>query len=267
MKLKYYLRGLGIGIIITAIIMSFTRQPEKLTDAQIKLRAHELGMVEKNVLADYQEEENIVLEKEDNPKDISSQEMVSLEENSKENEEEKDITTENAESTKEEVVVNSEEMEETKENQKEMAENPKETTEAIIESQPTKEETQGNVTIVGSFSESIVPTEKVPEIVEMKESGNESTLNDTKVENSNETSDNSVQNEVVENYVVVFVESGYSSEYASKKVLEAGLVDSWLEFNRYLVRNGLDRKIRAGNHEIPVGAGMEEIARILCRQE
>ena len=54
MKLRYYLRGLGIGIIVTAIIMSFTRQPEKLTDAQIKMRALELGMVEESVLADLQ---------------------------------------------------------------------------------------------------------------------------------------------------------------------------------------------------------------------
>ena len=58
MKLKYYMRGLGLGIVVTAVIMSFIRQPEKLTDTQIKLRALELGMVEKSILADFQENEN-----------------------------------------------------------------------------------------------------------------------------------------------------------------------------------------------------------------
>lgn len=48
MKLKYYLRGLGIGIIVTTIILviALERKPETLTDAQIKARAAELGMVE-----------------------------------------------------------------------------------------------------------------------------------------------------------------------------------------------------------------------------
>jgi len=52
MKLKYYLRGLGIGIAVTAFIMSSVKETEKLTDAQIKMRALELGMVEETVLAD-----------------------------------------------------------------------------------------------------------------------------------------------------------------------------------------------------------------------
>ena len=54
MKLKYYLRGLGIGIVVTAIIMSITNKSEEMTDAEIKMRALELGMVEESVLADLQ---------------------------------------------------------------------------------------------------------------------------------------------------------------------------------------------------------------------
>ena len=63
MKLKYYLRGLGIGIMVTTVIMSFIRQPEELTDTQIKARARELGMVEGNVLADLKKEEEVSFEK------------------------------------------------------------------------------------------------------------------------------------------------------------------------------------------------------------
>ena len=51
MKLKYYLRGLGIGMLVTALIMGFTtRDGRPLTDAEIKAAAAELGMVESDSL-------------------------------------------------------------------------------------------------------------------------------------------------------------------------------------------------------------------------
>ena len=46
MKLKYYMRGLGIGIVLTTLILTIANPKEKLTDAQIKERAKALGMVE-----------------------------------------------------------------------------------------------------------------------------------------------------------------------------------------------------------------------------
>lgn len=49
MKLKYYLRGLGIGIIITTLILmiAYSGQKTELTDAEIIDRAKSLGMVMK----------------------------------------------------------------------------------------------------------------------------------------------------------------------------------------------------------------------------
>lgn len=53
MNLKYYLRGLGIGIIVAAILMGVaTNGNDRMTDAEIKERAAQLGMVESKVLAD-----------------------------------------------------------------------------------------------------------------------------------------------------------------------------------------------------------------------
>ena len=48
MKLKYYLRGMGIGIILTAIVMGFALGGRKATisDAEVIRRAKELGMIE-----------------------------------------------------------------------------------------------------------------------------------------------------------------------------------------------------------------------------
>lgn len=52
MKLKYYLRGLGIGIIITTIIFSIVsgKDSKSMSDEEVVARASELGMVmeEKN---------------------------------------------------------------------------------------------------------------------------------------------------------------------------------------------------------------------------
>ena len=45
MKLKYYMRGLGIGLCLAAIILSFgTQKLEKMTDEEIMQRAQKLGM-------------------------------------------------------------------------------------------------------------------------------------------------------------------------------------------------------------------------------
>lgn len=60
MKLKYYLRGLGIGIIVTAVIMGVAsgNRKETLSDREIRERAAELGMVEQSgSLAEMAQEE------------------------------------------------------------------------------------------------------------------------------------------------------------------------------------------------------------------
>jgi len=49
MKLKYYMRGLGLGIILTTLILTISgNTQEKLSDKEIKVRAAALGMVEED---------------------------------------------------------------------------------------------------------------------------------------------------------------------------------------------------------------------------
>ena len=53
MKLKYYLRGLGIGMMVTAIVLtlSFTnRSSSTMTDSEIREKARKLGMTDSNEL-------------------------------------------------------------------------------------------------------------------------------------------------------------------------------------------------------------------------
>ncbi len=52
MGLRSYLRGLGLGIIVTALLMGYTlgNRKEALSDSEIKSRAADLGMVEEDKL-------------------------------------------------------------------------------------------------------------------------------------------------------------------------------------------------------------------------
>ena len=52
MKLRYYLRGLGLGILVTAAFFIASNSKDTMTDAEVKARAKELGMIENTVLAE-----------------------------------------------------------------------------------------------------------------------------------------------------------------------------------------------------------------------
>ncbi len=53
MKIRYYLRGLGIGILVTTVIFLLCdNSKQTMSDEMIKERAKELGMIESTVLAD-----------------------------------------------------------------------------------------------------------------------------------------------------------------------------------------------------------------------
>jgi len=87
MKLKYYLRGLGIGIFVCAFILSLTidHQPQ-MSDQDIMNRAKELGMIENVKLAEKAqnqeetEEEVIIEEVADIEEEVITEEVADIEE-------------------------------------------------------------------------------------------------------------------------------------------------------------------------------------------
>jgi hypothetical protein len=109
MKLRYYMRGLGIGIVVTAILMGVTLngKTEKLTDAEIIERAEALGMEQKyesTVLADTVEnketEDNAAKpEEEKQPQEIETD----VSGNSAEDETEEEVSEEISEEETEEM--------------------------------------------------------------------------------------------------------------------------------------------------------------------
>lgn len=70
MKLKYYLRGLGIGIVVTVfIMMAALGNKQPMTDEEVMARAKELGMIENSVLKD-------IAGKDDESSNVNEQDAV-----------------------------------------------------------------------------------------------------------------------------------------------------------------------------------------------
>lgn len=83
MKLKYYLRGMGIGIIVTTIILaiSFSRREVEISDEEIMARAAILGMVmQKEDLEQTEEDDNTEAEEPHSEEDMSIVEDVTEDE-------------------------------------------------------------------------------------------------------------------------------------------------------------------------------------------
>lgn len=213
MKLKYYLRGIGIGVFVTAIIMSLSTKPEQMTDAQIKLRAAELGMVEESVLADLEkmtettdEQEEATLEKEETAEEAITE----------------TVATDNfKEETTEEKTAN-------------------DTSEEVVK-----------------VDDGLISNQEIAKEDIAKEDSNLSTQ-------KQDSSGEKTLSEAEENYIIITINRGNGSDTVSRKLMEAGLVNSASEFDKYLIANGYDRRLSIGDHEIPVGASEEEMAKILC---
>ncbi|WP_050008034.1 hypothetical protein [Butyrivibrio sp. WCE2006] len=78
MKLKYYLRGLGLGTVLTAIIMGVVlgKPSKNITDAEVIKRAKQLGMVEaESTLSSYSESSKNPEESDENVYSSSNKEV------------------------------------------------------------------------------------------------------------------------------------------------------------------------------------------------
>lgn len=247
MGLKYYLRGLGVGIVVTALIMGIAagvNSKEKLSDSEIRERAKELGMVEEStVLADTLAQGN----------GNSPQEEAMP---SQTPEATAEPTQEPAPEATEEPASSPEAAAETPEQEPEAAATEKPTT-APTE-KPTQKPTQ---------APTATPTQKptqTPAPAPSQKPADTSAKAPTQAQEetpATQEASSAGQSESVRIEVV----SGDSSVTVCKKLAQAGLVESASEYDSYLCGNGYDKSIRAGVFEIPVDAGEKEIAEIITK--
>ena len=207
MKLNYYLRGLGIGIVVTALLMgiALSGRKEKMTDEEIRQRALEMGMVDGNmVLADLPDNS----EKEEGQKeDEEGESLASLSDNE---------IADNGNAAGDMPAGNRE----TENNRGTGTENPE------------NGETGG---------------------AEMPQEVAEGSAED-------ESGISGGENEIVNEIITITINSGDGSRVVANKLLQAGLIDDAAAYDEFLCRNGYDKRLKTGKHDIPAGATNEEIA-------
>ncbi len=208
MKLNYYMRGLGIGIVVTALLMGIASsgKKEQMTDEEIRQRAMEMGMVDGNIV------------------------LADMPENHEDEEEQKEEGNE-----KEEVLtsLSGNGSADNKDSAKD--------TQTGRQGQENDKEAENLKTENGDDSEG-----------EPEEGGEgpEETLGDNQRENG----------ETVNEIIVISINSGDGSRVVANKLLQAGLIEDAAAFDEYLCRNGYDKRLKTGRHDIPVNATDEEIA-------
>ena len=231
MKLRMYLRGLGLGMIVTALVLSFGVKSENktMTDAEVRARAKELGMVE--------ESEKL--------KDAVSKEAVNGEEAAAE------VTDRANEDEPAEEVT---EPNEVKADGTDKSEKPVE----VKKPEATKDDAGKPEEVIEEPIKESSPEEKVEddkdaaEIDNKKEETKEAVRDEKKSEDDKSKKPYSLK-----------IERGYSSDRVAGILEDAGVIDNAAAFDRYLCSNGYDKRISVGLYQIPAGADYSTVAKLI----
>lgn len=256
MKLRYYMRGLGIGIFVTAIFMAVTihGKTERLTDEQIIERAEALGMEMKyssDVLADTVSENTA---EDTKPAELPNQVKEETSLANRLAAEEKTgnplLAGAGVDSSADEQDNNAADTAQ----QDIYHEDPDaaERTEAKTDTTDRKEQTQD-----GSVQENAAGEKNTAQnaSADAKAAGQDEGV-------AEETSAADTQT-VTGAAKQITVSSGDGSDTVARKLYEAGLISDASAYDRYLCQNGYDKKICTGVKTIPAGATEAEIAQIL----
>ncbi|MDE6686483.1 MAG: hypothetical protein K2K17_04120 [Lachnospiraceae bacterium] len=245
MRLRHYLKGLGIGMVVTALILHFSVQAAEpsMTDEEIMARARELGMTE-----------NVVLSRNDpaisDDSSVSGEDAVSTSENmvaddtdglddvGDQQPNEEGISTDDG-GNMTASAGGSDIVPETsgRENVSDVAEN-------------------GDTSVGDPAEEDIMPAAGNDDEAETEQQEGMAGVEPVETVETVEPSQNS-------DTVTVTVYNGDSSVSVAGKLAALGLVSSQAEYDAYLCSHGYDRTIRTGVHVIPVGATEKQIAEII----
>lgn len=232
MEKKYYFRGLGLGIIVTALIMGIVLsrgEKREMTDAEIIARAKELGMTENTRLVEPSETAEDQEETEP-PETAEDQGETELPETA-EDREKTELPAKNeaaAEPVKKDVAVAQ---------PKDEVGEPVSSNRTTQNKQPTADTNEMTKQDEDTGNKETPPTEESPKNTDTKPS-----------------------------VVKVTIVSGDGSYTVAKKLEEAGVVFSASDYDNYLCQNGYDKRLRTGTFQIPAGASNEQIAKIVTSQ-
>ena len=228
------MRALGIGIIVTALLMGYSQKPPQMSDEEILRRAAELELEgQREVLADLAtatpEPENSL----ESDAAISAESTASPVPGP---------TVEPAAGTTPKPMV-----------EPGASATPKPTAEPAVS--PTPKPTEEPVA-----SPTPKPTEE-PVASSTPKPTEEPAVSPT----PKPTEEPTVSPAPAGDVAILVISRGESSMTVSRNLQELGLVEDYRAFDRFLCDNGYDHSISTGTHEIPLGATYEEIAGIICK--
>ncbi len=264
MERKYYLRGLGIGIIVTAILMGVFLSADKgMTDEEVIARAKKLGMTEAGAAvlsdtdtaeadtenSDNQDEE---ASQQNTPEeDLSDIEKILAEADAAGNDSQSGGETESGlpNSMVGDGTTGNSAAEDRVPDDEESGEDEPDT-EAMGAAGPKEE--PGGADSENESEEAAPEEETTPkgeaDTEEEEKSGNNSAITSAQIR-------------------TISIVSGDGSYSVAKKLADAGIVLSAETFDTFLCQNGYDKKIRTGTFSIPADASDEQIARIVTGME
>ncbi len=240
MRLRHYLKGLGIGMAVTALILHFSVHAAEpsMTDEEVIARARELGMIE-----------NVVLSRNDptinGGNSVSEGNMAGGEDTVSGNG--------NAVADGEDTVSGNGNV-----------------------AADGEDDVSGNGNAAGG-QDSDVASDGQGDHSGTAENGNASSGdpagedilsaagNDDEAET--ESQEGMSGAEAGQDSVTITVTNGDSSVSVAGKLAALGLVSSQAEYDEYLCSHGYDRTIRTGVHVIPVGATEQQIAEIITSKQ
>lgn len=228
MKIRMYLRGLGIGIIVTAILMGITASMSpNMTDEEVIARAESLGMVK----------EDTVLKPMGEHSEKSEQDEVQpvITEEPEQDEVQSVIAEEPEQDEAQPVITEKSEQDEAKE---------------VITEEPAADDLKDEQKKDSSDENNVIAQAEETEQLQANEAQEE-----PKEEEKKSTSD-----------FVLEVAGGSGSETVSALLEKGGVVSSAADFDKYLCDHGYDHRIVAGKHVIPAGADYKTIANIITHK-
>lgn len=240
MRLRHYLRGLGIGMAVTALILHFSVQAAEpsMTDEEVMARARELGMIE-----------NVVLSR--NDPTISDGDGTS---------------GENIAGGKGAVSANGNAVADGEDTVSGNGNVAADGEDAVSGDGNAAGGQDSDVASSGQGSHS-----------DAAGNGNTSSGNpagediQSAAGNDDETEPESQEGmsgaEAGQDTLTITVTNGDSSVSVAGKLAALGLVSSQAEYDAYLCSHGYDRTIRTGVHVIPIGATEQQIAEIITSKQ
>lgn len=229
MRIKYYLRGIGCGIIFSVIIMSVamgSKGKNEVSDAEIIQRAKQLGMVE----ADSTEKKENKVEPEtetQTPSDMKTETTEIIEDHTQDSTKKSPV--------KDQVSTNKDK------NQNGDEEQEKGSVNSLV----------GQKDTVSSADQ----TEK-----------QDKTQNNTAQKDTEKKTDTKKDETATTEYVSFTVKRGQVCRQIAENLQKQGIVDDADAFREYMAGKGLASNIRCGTFNLPKGATYEKIADYLTKK-